>query len=146
VRAGAIIPMGPIVQHTGERPLDEITLLIYPGGLSRFEMYEDDGRSNAYRQGRHAVTAIECAAEPGRVVVRIGAPSGDRSVMPAGRRYLLRLRISRPLAVSVDGHGELTKQAGVDGTEPGWWIDREGFTVVRLAAQSSAVVTVRTTS
>ena len=32
VRAGAIIPMGPIVQHTGERPLDEVTLLIYPEG------------------------------------------------------------------------------------------------------------------
>ena len=146
VRAGAIIPMGPIVQHTGERPLDEVTLLIYPGGRSRFEMYEDDGRSNAYRQGRHAVTAIECADEPGRVVVRIDAPAGDRSVIPAGRRYLLRLRISRPLAVSVDGHGELTKRAGPEPAEPGWWVDGEGFTLVRLPAQPAAVVTVRTTT
>jgi alpha-glucosidase len=146
VRAGAIIPMGPIVQHTGERPLDEITLLIYPGGRSRFEMYEDDGRSNAYREGRHAVTAIECADEPGRVVVRIDAPAGDRSVIPAGRRYLLRLRISRSLAVSVDGHGELTKRAGPEPVEPGWWVDGEGFTLVRLPALPAAVVTVRTTT
>ena len=81
---GAIMPMGPVVQHTGERPLDEVTLLIYPEGRSRFELYEDDGRSNAYRQGRHAVTAIECADEPGRVMVRIDAPAGDRSVDPGG--------------------------------------------------------------
>ncbi len=64
VRAGAILPLGPVVQHTGERPLDEVTLLIYPEGTSRFELYEDDGRSNAYRRGRHALTSFECAAEP----------------------------------------------------------------------------------
>src|SRR4030095_10031168 len=49
LRAGAIVPRGPVVQHTGERPLDEVTLLMYPEGASRFELYEDDGRSNAYR-------------------------------------------------------------------------------------------------
>ncbi len=31
VRAGAIVPMGPVIQHTGE-PQAEITLLIYPVG------------------------------------------------------------------------------------------------------------------
>ena len=47
VRAGAILPLGPIVQHTGERPLDELTLQIYPRGRSGFGLYEDDGRTNA---------------------------------------------------------------------------------------------------
>ena len=56
------------------------------------------------------------------------------------------LILSTRIDVKILGHGELTKQAGADGAEPGWWIDGEGFTVVRLAAQSSAVVTVRTTS
>ncbi|HXJ84107.1 MAG TPA: TIM-barrel domain-containing protein, partial [Candidatus Methylomirabilis sp.] len=41
VRAGAIVPMGPVVQHTAELPLDELTLLIYPHGASRFDLYED---------------------------------------------------------------------------------------------------------
>ena len=58
VRAGAIVPMGPVVQHTAERPLDEVTLLIYPDGASRFELYEDDGRTNAYRRGQYALTAV----------------------------------------------------------------------------------------
>ena len=68
VRAGAILPMGPVVQHTGERPLDEVTLLIYPEGTSRFELYEDDGRSNAYLRGRHVLTSVR---------VRGGAGPGD---------------------------------------------------------------------
>ncbi len=37
VEAGAIVPIGPVVQHTRERPLDEVTLLIYPEGASRFD-------------------------------------------------------------------------------------------------------------
>ena len=55
---------GPWSSTPPERPLDERDLLIYPHGPSRFELYEDDGRSNAYRRGQHALTAIECATRP----------------------------------------------------------------------------------
>ena len=47
VRAGAIMPMGPVVQHLTGEPPDEITLLIYPEGASSFTLYEDDGETNA---------------------------------------------------------------------------------------------------
>src|ERR1700752_3963213 len=109
VRAGAIIPMGPLMQHTGERPLDEITLLIHPAGSSRFELYEDDGRSQAYRRGHHALTALACEAGPAGVTVRIGAATGAAALVPAGRRYRLALRMATPRAVTVDGHGELAR-------------------------------------
>src|SRR5215510_2890659 len=72
VRAGAIVPMGPVVQYTPERSLDEITLLIYPDGVSRFALYEDDGRTNAYRRGHYALMAFECEAGAGVVTIRIG--------------------------------------------------------------------------
>jgi alpha-glucosidase len=146
VRAGAILPMGPVVQHTGERPLDEVTLLIYPAGASRFELYEDDGRSNAYRQGRYALTPLECSVEPGRVMVRIGQPAGDPSVVPAGRRYMLRLRMDRPVSVTVEGRGALPRHAGPGAAGAGWWIDGKGFTLVRLPDQPTATVTVGTTT
>jgi alpha-glucosidase (family GH31 glycosyl hydrolase) len=143
VRAGAILPLGPVVQHTAERPLDEVTFLIYPEGASRFELYEDDGRSNDYRRGRHAVTPIECLASSGAVTVRIGEPAGDRSVVPPGRRYLLKLRLGEPAAVAVDGHGELPRQAAPGAGGGGWWVDAEGFTLVRLPDQPATAVTVR---
>lgn len=97
VRAGAIVPTGPVVQYADERPLDEVELLVYPGGDSRFELYEDDGRTNGYRRGAYAITEIEARDEGGRVTVRIGEPHGDRSVVPPGRRYRVRLP---------EGHGE----------------------------------------
>ena len=146
VRAGAILPMGPVVQHTGERPLDEVTLLIYPEGTSRFELYEDDGRSHAYRRGQHALTPFECAAESGRVTVRVGPTTGPRGVLPAGRRYVLQLRLDRPAGVTLEGHGELARLAAEDRTGAGWWEDGQGFTLVRLPAQPAAVVTIRATT
>jgi alpha-glucosidase (family GH31 glycosyl hydrolase) len=145
VRSGAIIPMGPVVQHTGERPLDEVTLLIYPDGTSRFDLYEDDGRTNAWRQGRHALTPIECVAEAGRVTVRIGPTDGDRSVVPAGRRYLVHLRLVRPSAVTVEGAGDLPRRPSDGTATAGWWTDAEGFVSIRPPAQPRVVIVVSTT-
>jgi alpha-glucosidase (family GH31 glycosyl hydrolase) len=140
VRAGAILPLGPIVQHTGERELDELTLQIYPEGTSRLELYEDDGRSNAYRRGRHALTPLACEARADRVTVRVDPPLGDRSVVPANRRYLLRLRVARPRAVTVERVGPLPATDG-DG-RPGWWMDGEGTLCIRPPDVSAMTVVV----
>ncbi|HEY2859088.1 MAG TPA: TIM-barrel domain-containing protein, partial [Terracidiphilus sp.] len=51
VRAGAILPIGPVRQYTGERSDEPVTLQIYPGVDGRFSWYQDDGISFAYRQG-----------------------------------------------------------------------------------------------
>ena len=136
VRAGAIIPMAPVMQHTGERPLNEITLRLYPQEDSRFELYEDDGRTQGYRDGRYTLTAFECAAASDGVVVRIGAAIGDPTVAPLRRRYRLELGPPTPRAVTVDAHGELPRLAGAE--EPaaaGWWVDAHGLTGVRLPDQ-----------
>ncbi len=130
MRAGAILPLGPPVQHTGERPLDELILQIYPLGASRLELYEDDGHSNAYRRGICGLTTIVCATEPGRISVRVEPPRGDRSVVPSGRRHLLRLRIEPPAAVDVEGAGPIPHTSGDTG-RPGWWIDDAGFLCIR---------------
>jgi alpha-glucosidase len=143
VRAGAIIPLGPVMQHTGERPLDEITLLVYPEGVSRFELYEDDGRSNEYRRGQYAQTAFECVGGPDEVIVRIGEAVGDRSVVPAGRSYVLKVRAERPASVLVEGVGELPALPDSSGDAAGWWTEEPGFVIVRLPRRQSAVVTLR---
>jgi len=50
-----------------------------------------------------------------------------------------------PTAVSVAGHGALTRLAG-EGGGAGWWTDDQGFTVVRLpdGVTLPIVVTLRT--
>jgi alpha-glucosidase (family GH31 glycosyl hydrolase) len=141
VRAGAILPLGPVVQHTGERPLDEVTLHIYPEGTSRFELYEDDGRTNAYRRGAYALTPITCTEKPGRITVRVDPPTGEQSVVPAGRRYVLRLRCSRPIHGVRDDTGPLERIDARD-TAPGWWMDDPRRLCVRTGRRTTMTVIV----
>jgi alpha-glucosidase len=78
IRAGAIIPMGPVMQYTAEKPLDPLTLDIYPQGRSSFTLYEDDGVSLAYLQGDYRTTTIRATATGGGVAVEIGARNDHR--------------------------------------------------------------------
>ena len=54
IRAGAIIPFGPAMQYTGEKPADPITLYVYAGADGAFTLYEDDGVSYGYERGQFA--------------------------------------------------------------------------------------------
>jgi alpha-glucosidase (family GH31 glycosyl hydrolase) len=51
VRAGAVIPMGPVKQYTAEPVDGPLSLTVYPGADGSFEVFEDDGRSFEYRRG-----------------------------------------------------------------------------------------------
>ncbi len=54
VKAGAIVPMGPVVQHTQEMPAAPLNVYVYTGANGRFELYEDDGRTYGYERGEFA--------------------------------------------------------------------------------------------
>ena len=51
VRAGAILPFGPVKQYTADTVDGPLTLQVYPGADGSFTLYEDDGLTFAYRQG-----------------------------------------------------------------------------------------------
>ena len=63
VRAGAILPTGPDVQHTGQRPWDSIGLEVWPEGRSEYTLTEDDGQTYRYLDGQVSKTAITCQAD-----------------------------------------------------------------------------------
>lgn len=73
IRGNSILPTGPIMQHTGERATDPLTLTCYMAteGLTSYMLYEDDGVSHAYRQGASAETTINCRAALDFVTVEI---------------------------------------------------------------------------
>jgi alpha-D-xyloside xylohydrolase len=54
VRAGAIIPMGPVVQYATEQPGAPYEVRIYPGADGKFTIYEDDNETYAYEKGQSA--------------------------------------------------------------------------------------------
>jgi alpha-glucosidase (family GH31 glycosyl hydrolase) len=51
VRAGAILPVGPVKQHTGEQVDAPLTLQIYAGADGACTIYEDDGISFNHERG-----------------------------------------------------------------------------------------------
>jgi alpha-glucosidase/alpha-D-xyloside xylohydrolase len=51
VRAGAIIPMGPVKQYTAEKVDAPIDLWVHPGADGAFSLYEDDGHTFDFRKG-----------------------------------------------------------------------------------------------
>ena len=51
VRAGAIIPFGPVLQYVDEPNDTPLLLTVYPGANGAFEAYDDDGSTFAYRKG-----------------------------------------------------------------------------------------------
>jgi alpha-D-xyloside xylohydrolase len=54
VRAGSIIPMGPVMQYATEKPADKIELRIYPGANGAFKYYEDENENYNYEKGAKA--------------------------------------------------------------------------------------------
>lgn len=117
VREGAIIPCCEPGDYVGERPIEEITLNLYPGEApSQFELYEDDGVTCAYAAGAYAVTRISCARVPGGVRVTVGERTGHYEGQPTARRYV------------VDVHGlHGAKAVRVDGTDAAFETARDGW-------------------
>ncbi|MBQ6762963.1 MAG: DUF5110 domain-containing protein [Bacteroidales bacterium] len=54
VRAGAILPYGPDVQYTSEKPWNNLELAVFPGADGHFTLYEDAGDGYGYEQGEFA--------------------------------------------------------------------------------------------
>lgn len=56
VRAGAVIPMVPEIQHTSENQFGPLEIQIYPGQDGEFILYEDDGHSYDYMKDEYMKT------------------------------------------------------------------------------------------
>jgi alpha-glucosidase len=132
VRSGAIIPMQPEMLHTGERPVDPLILNVFPGSKGSTRVYEDEGNTNGYQQGRYAWTGITAAVDRDNMRrVVISPVEGGYPGMERERSYEIRFPLSfPPLSVTCNGK-QLTRVEA--GSGRGWWYDGENLaTVVRL--------------
>jgi len=75
VRAGSIVPFGPELQYTNEKPADPITVFVYTGADGVFTLYEDDGASYGYEHGMFA--RIELRWDEARRTLTIGERQGS---------------------------------------------------------------------
>lgn len=88
VRGGAILPLGPEMSHSAEKPLSPLTLDLYPGN-GEFVLYEDDGHSLDYRQGAYSLRTLRMERSTGLLRLTIEPRQG--SWQPPARKLVLRL-------------------------------------------------------
>lgn len=76
VRAGAIIPMQPVMQFVDEHPPEYLRLRIWRGN-SEYTFYEDDGKSFEYKNEQFALRKIRVFTEAEQTIVEIDAKVGQ---------------------------------------------------------------------
>lgn len=114
LRAGAILPLAPEFAEvappklrsgaTDAQPKDRLVIAAFPGAAGRFRLYEDDGLTEAYREGQFEWTEIASEPEGDRWRVTIAPVEGHCAALPAARSYELWLEGSaEPVEVLVNG-------------------------------------------
>jgi alpha-glucosidase/alpha-D-xyloside xylohydrolase len=89
VRAGAVIPMGPVKQYTDEKLDGPLTLWVHPGGDGAFSLYEDDGKSFDYRKGEFMRVNLAWNDRQRRLSLRLA--QGSKMLGNSKRNILARL-------------------------------------------------------
>lgn len=89
-KAGAIVPLGKEVDWEGMENPDELEIKIFGGADGKFELYEDDGETVGYKDGKCAFTSFESEYAENRLKFTINPAQGDRSVIPEKRKYVVK--------------------------------------------------------
>ena len=97
IRAGAIVPLGPIKQYTSETVEAPLTLQIYPGADGSFLLYEDDGVSFDYRKGEWMGIRVGWNDRRRQLTLRL--EEGSRMLPPRRREIEVR-----PASVKTSRH------------------------------------------
>jgi alpha-glucosidase/alpha-D-xyloside xylohydrolase len=89
VRAGAVIPFGPVKQHVDEKVDGPLSLVVYPGADGVSTMYEDDGRSFEYKKGQFMRIEMAWRDADRRLSLRLAPRS--RLLAPPKRAMEIRI-------------------------------------------------------
>ena len=104
VRAGSIIPFGPAMQWSDEKPADDILLAVYAGKDACFNLYEDENVNYNYEKGFFAnipITWDEAAR-----TLTIGERKGSFEGMLQNRNFrVILVEPGRPWSYDPDAPG-----------------------------------------
>jgi alpha-glucosidase/alpha-D-xyloside xylohydrolase len=103
VRAGAILPMGPVKQYTDEPMEGPLTLWVHPGANGDFSLYEDDGKTFDYRKGDFM--RLRMAWDDAQHRLQLRLVRGTRMIGASKRNIVVRM---------VDG--SVSREVVFDGT------------------------------
>jgi alpha-D-xyloside xylohydrolase len=84
VRAGSILPMGPMIQYATQSA-DPLEIRVYKGQNGTFTLYEDAGDTYDYETGQHA--QIQFSWDDTAQQLTVGARTGSYTGMLASRTF-----------------------------------------------------------
>jgi alpha-D-xyloside xylohydrolase len=87
VKAGSIVPMGPFLQYSTEKPADPIELRVYTGANAEFTLYEDENSNYNYEKGVYATIPIKW--DESAKVLTIGSRLGEFPGMLKRRTFAI---------------------------------------------------------
>ena len=114
-RGGVPVPMQPYAARMTSAPLSTLRVRVYPGAdgqTGRAALYEDDGSTDAYKNGAFSSTPLSYTRRGNRVEITVGAASGkftggltSRAIqieLPSTRRAQTATLGGKPLALAYD--------------------------------------------
>jgi alpha-D-xyloside xylohydrolase len=118
IKAGSIIPCGPEIQYTTEKPADPIRLFVYTGSDGSFTLYEDENTNYNYEQGTFATIPLSYNEDAKELV--IGKRQGSFPGMLMKRTFeFIFISMHKPsgmdfqsapdLVITYDGNKKLIK-------------------------------------
>ena len=111
VHAGAILPYGPEIQYSDEKPAEDIVLYVYEGANGKFTLYEDEGTNYNYEQGKYAM--IPFAYDDATRTLTIGQRMGDFEGMLKERTFrIVPVSKDKPQAFDLNAKGTTVKYDG----------------------------------
>ena len=107
VRAGSILPIGPSIEYTGEKPADDLLIVVFAGADARFTLYEDDGLTYGYEKGEYST--IEFFWDDSARRLQIGARKGSYPNMLNTRKFrVCVVDPEHPHGYDPDGEGAMS--------------------------------------
>ncbi len=112
VRSGAIIPFGPEMEWSDEKPAELIHLYIYAGANGQFQLYEDEGTNYNYEKGKYAT--IDITYDDATRTVSFGARKGQFAGMLKNRQFnIVLVSKEHPQPLNLDNpSGKLVQYNG----------------------------------
>jgi alpha-glucosidase (family GH31 glycosyl hydrolase) len=101
VRAGSILPLGPVKQYVAEQSDQPLSITVYPGADASFLLYEDDGTSFRYRTGEWMGIQMDWN-DSGRVLT-LHLADASRMRPPARRDLEVQLAGGTPRPIAFTG-------------------------------------------
>ena len=112
VREGAIIPFGPEMEWSDEKPAELINLYVYAGQDGAFQLYEDEGTNYNYEKGKYAT--IDITYDDATRTVSFGARKGQFAGMLKNRQFnIVLISKEHPQPLNLDNpSGKLVSYNG----------------------------------